>query len=102
MSNPHSGAVPNLEARVAELEKQLAKLQTVVNVDKTSVRLQAGTEMRITAPRVRIDAPGGVDIQPMLRTSIFHPQVIQGAAAIDAGKFNGMRITKVPPFILPF
>jgi|SRR5580765_789285 len=102
MSNPHSGAVPNLETRVAELEKQLAKLQTALKVEHTSVRLQAGTELRITAPRVRIDAPAGVDIQPMLRTSVFHPQVIQGAAEIDAGRFNGMRITKVPPFILPF
>ena len=102
MSNPHSGGGHNLEARVAELEKQLAKLQAVVKVENASVRLQAGAEMRIMAAKVRIDAPAGVEIQPMLRTTLLHPRVIQGATEIDAGRFNGMRITKVPPFILPF
>ena len=101
MSNPHSGA-GNLEARVAELEKQLAKLHTAVKIENASVRLQAGVEMRISAPKVRIDAPAGVEIQPLLRTTLFQPRVIQGASEIDAHKFNGMRITKVPPFILPF
>jgi hypothetical protein len=93
----------DLGARVAELEKKLAQLESVITFGKsTTVSIRAPTELRLTAPKVRIDGPGGVEIEPILRTSMLNPKVIQGVLAIDAGKINGMRITKVPPFILPF
>jgi hypothetical protein len=109
MGNPHSDWLSTLEERVKQLESRLAKMETVVKVENTSVgirstgevRIQAGGEVRIQAGKVRIDGPGGVDIQPLLRTSILKASYIEGAHSIDVGKVNGVRIIRIPPFIVP-
>jgi hypothetical protein len=101
----------NLELKIADLEKRLAKLEAIVEFGKNGgltiksageLRIQAPTsELRMQAIKVRIDAPGGVEAQPHLTTSVFKAVGIAGVTDITCLRINGLKLTKFPPFIFP-
>ena len=87
---------------IEDLKKRLAKLEAVLKVNGGSVTIQVPGELRIAAGTVRMDAPGGVTIQPRLTTMLFNATVIDGVNSITCSKINGLRLNRVPPFIFPF
>ena len=91
--------VKNLSV-IAELEKRVKHLETMIGSINANAAIQVPGEFRIVAAKVRIDAPGGVEIQPRISTTMIEAVDVHARANINGGRINGLRVTKMPPFVL--